>query len=1103
VKIHVVSASAGTGKTHRLAEEMAQAVLDGSVRPEGIVAVTFTNKAAAELARRLRERLLAHGRTAEAARIRDGWLGTLHSLGQRLITELAFEAGLSPFPTPSPEVLGKALFRAAVDDVVGEGVGDVETLARSLSLATRDDQDRAGWDRALSWRDVLEKAVRKAVENRLPASVLADAADASMAELLTLLDPVDATVVATDQSVVVAIAALEKMLRIRVDDARAKKGAAPKSDEERLAFVRGIADRLGRDQPLTWGELAKFTKDGWSTGFLAQHVAPIRDAAARHLAHPRLHDELRRILGEVFARSADVQGAFLDRKAKERLIDFEDMLGVAADLVRKPEVRERLAGRFDLVLVDEFQDTSPVQLELVLGLAALAPRTLWVGDRKQAIYGFQGSDPALMAQATSSVLGDTGPEVLGRSYRSRPPLVRFCSELFARAFAPHGFAANEVAVEPACPEPEPLVGAPALRLWRLGPAPGEKKVDVATAIAHGVAELLASPPLVRERVGRPDQVTPTRPATTGDVAVLARTNVECGKIAAALRGLGISARVALMGLGEQPETWWLRAGLALLVDGRDRLAAAELAWLGGAHASDPDAWLAARVAANASPELRDVDLADDPSVAAVRGLASRAVALSPVEAVDAVLAALDAPRRVLAWPDPERGLSNLEALRVVARAYEEACTTRRVAATVAGLVAHLEALPNEAPQAVSGDADAVTVMTWHKAKGLEWPIVVLTSLDHDPDVDPYELRVRAAEVFDAERPLAGRALRWWPNPYGGQKQKMVLTERAAQASSARLQSSREEDVRLLYVAFTRARDHLVLAAGARKDSTDTSRLDRLVDVAGVSLLDLPWLTEGAAEIGVEGVEARWPCTVHYVHDHVPDALVRSPEAARWFEAGERTSRAARDASPSSAVLEPAVRDAVRVTEVVRLRDRERVDVASGRFDAVGDAIHGFLGADPGPTGDGAARLALAERLVHAHDLGGSLDPRGLVGMGDALDAWLTTKAPGQPRLREWPVVHLREDGRLVRGAVDLLVPLDGGGWLLVDHKSFPGDASTRDERARGYAGQLGAYAAAIEAATGERVREMWVHMAVRGECVRLVPAPSVGFQSSNPILRTT
>src|SRR6185503_13415586 len=107
---------------------------------------------------------------------------------------------------------------------------------------------------------------------------------------------------------------------------------------------------------------------------------------------------------------------------------------------------------------DEFQDTSPLQLAIFLRLADIAKRSVWVGDQKQAIFGFRGTDPALMDAAADAIPSDAEPETLGKSWRSRPELVHLTSDLFARGFASQGIPEARVRLEPANKDEPPGLG---------------------------------------------------------------------------------------------------------------------------------------------------------------------------------------------------------------------------------------------------------------------------------------------------------------------------------------------------------------------------------------------------------------------------------------------------------------------------------------------------------------------------------------------------------------------------------------------------------------------------------------------------------------------
>ena len=134
MKVDVISASAGTGKTHTLTEELTGALLGESIRPEGVVAITYTVKGANELESRIRTSLLEKGRTDLAARVRDGYMGTIHSVCQRLLREFALEAGLSPWLQPIPELERRSIFSVSVGDAAQGEEAKLNALASRLSM---------------------------------------------------------------------------------------------------------------------------------------------------------------------------------------------------------------------------------------------------------------------------------------------------------------------------------------------------------------------------------------------------------------------------------------------------------------------------------------------------------------------------------------------------------------------------------------------------------------------------------------------------------------------------------------------------------------------------------------------------------------------------------------------------------------------------------------------------------------------------------------------------------------------------------------------------------------------------------------------------------
>jgi ATP-dependent helicase/nuclease subunit A len=443
-----------------------------------------------------------------------------------------------------------------------------------------------------------------------------------------------------------------------------------------------------------------------------------------------------------------------------------------------------------------------------------------------------------------------------------------------------------------------------------------------------------------------------------------------------------------------------------------------------------------------------------------------------VAALDAVLEALALRERCLAWGRVEKRLANLDALRAHASRYERACAVAGSGSTPGGFVAHLEALSDGAAdsQALLAEGDAVTVGTWHAAKGLEWPVVVLFELDgRRADRGLGVSVVGSGPGIDVSDPLVDRRIRWWFSPYGLVSKGVPFYARLAESDEGRAAEAfdRKQGLRLLYVGWTRARDTVVLA---RRDG-------KLAE----GILGL--LRDGDRDLVTEPTASHALWAGH-------DIAIRTREAQPEAPAPLEPSPGEGYSWPGPVKHAPAFASASDLDELGEVRPPVRIAqriALSGVPDmqAVGEAVHAFLAADR-PSLDRPTRVEMAAGLLARWDVGSALPPEALLAASDALRAWIDTRWPGATWHREVPLSARMPTGTILRGFADLVVESDAG-FVLIDHKSFPGDLAAAAERAATYWGQLHAYADAIARATGRSHLGSFVHLPISGAVVELLP----------------
>jgi len=870
----VLEASAGTGKTRVLVERYLN-LLRAGVEPKNILAVTFTRKAASEM----RQRIVAALRTDADASPEGAarWRGLRDRLG---------EIAISTIDAFCLSLLREFPLEADLDP--GFGIADDTDVPRlieeSLDDALRVCRARARTDAgvALLFAQLGESRVRLGIAALLERRAMAGSVLGRLAALGPRGLSVEEACRRGAERIAAALCAVPGGLERFIDAgpvghpryavlaaelrdlARgAAAGAAPAAAPER---IKGLADRL---------QAHFFTKAGTarrtSTEYRADHFADPRGRAAYwalvNAAAPAVGDALRglrRDLNAIQSRAVWQVFSIANERYRRTLeargvLDFSELLARATALLGNMDefARSRylLEARYHHVLVDEFQDTSRAQWELVsllvrawgegLGLAAeapLPPSIFIVGDRKQSIYRFRDADVRVLDEAAAAIeqLRPEGSPVrsISRSFRSAPPLLAFVNDLFAEIAGPAGrpeaFRFGESDAFPVDAAGSHWPPGPALGL--VAAASVRRSAD---AVAAEIARLAASGQ-VRDR--QSGELRPIRPA---DVGILFRSRASHREFERALeawgipsyvyRGLGffdadeVKDTVALLRYLADPASdlraaAFLRSRLVRLSDSAIQRLAPSIAQAAAGRLATPAAVL--------DPEDARVFARMRSSVDAWLDLADR---VPPAELLDRVLAE-SAYEYELRGPRLAAARENLKKLRGLVRRIQNRgyVTLERLA----GVFDRLSA--GEESNAVVDAIDAVNLMTVHAAKGLEFPVVFVVNLGRGSGGPRAPIRIAAdAPPEDA----------------------VAVGDYEAEFDERDAAHERAETTRLLYVAATRGRDRVYLVSVC-EDGRFRPRAGSLGEVLPPSFQAV--LGE-AASVQNDGTAVRWQAASGAAH----------------------------------------------------------------------------------------------------------------------------------------------------------------------------------------------------------------------------------------------
>ncbi len=787
---HLLEASAGTGKTHALADIYLRLIAEKGHDVASVLALTFTNAAAGELKTRLREHIgealrRASGRQdgLAAARLRRALsdfdrapIGTIHGFCRRVIEEHNVECGVAGLMTVAPQEADVA--EEAAREALRDRLAALQLAEPAMHRLCQWALARIGWEdvrRAVKlamglWVGRIEPGIDSDAEARGVAAVRRF--DLAMEQVRTMWPR------GSDE------------LRRQLDEAGLDRRVYG-PDRLDLMF-EWMDDWLEHPGPLLddGGLMEKWRSDSFRRR---------RRRDGRLPDHPLLHAiwDLAEAAVELDRESAFLAGAMLAGIVREalrrrrpmldrlRVLGYEDLVEIVRRSVAGAggaALARRLKAKYPAILVDEFQDTDPAQYEIFEALRQAGAAVFLIGDPKQSIYAFRGADVFTYHAAAAN----TQRHTLDRNWRSAPPLVRAVQTAFGR---PNAFGLAFVGLPPV--EPAESADPPRLVVGEEEPAPfriqlipppsdgdtwseGRARRLVAAAVAAEIADLLQPDSAVRLlECGQRRQVRPA------DIAVLVRTHREADCFRNALSEVGVPTVTAGdASVFASEDALYMFTVLTALARRRGEavLRAAVLTpWFG----TDP-----ATIAPESSAEWDRVAARWSGYRDLWRGRGFRVM-------FEELLASEGVVERLLGRPDGDRRVTNLRHLADLLGDAEDAHRLGPVAlaAWLAERIRHSDETNEETELRLDSDAARVQVLTIHQSKGLQYPIVFCPTLWSCPS-RPH--RGRPVVVCHESDEGGPRVL-----DLGGPE----LESRHRRAALEEFQ----EAVRLAYVAVTRAR----------------------------------------------------------------------------------------------------------------------------------------------------------------------------------------------------------------------------------------------------------------------------------------------------------
>ncbi len=1086
-------ASAGTGKTHQITGDLYTALEAGGFEnAHKLLAITFTENAASEMRERIQGKLLSSQGMKALPLAQELNICTIHSFCRKELVRHAVRLGLDPAFAVLEEAPARKLARHVLLGILRERFNSAEkreksVLARSLRFGSYFMRSDFGSSLEFELLQLYRQLRARGILSFEPGLFLVaqpswDKANDALGSQLVRVDETPAKYVRTDASI-------EKLLRVQ-EFIRAHKAelSSLKPVEGTVWLLRRLAATIKLTGTAELKELLKPLREEHIPACIAAVIA--QDSQA-------IRDELTAILAELDAQlNAEKRAA--------RVLDFEDLqLTMLRALEDNADLRNYYRRRFSTVFVDEFQDTNPLQVKIIEQIAEERAHC-FVGDPKQSIFGWRFAEPETIRekQREFSERGYAGK--LTYNWRSRPEILNFVNRLFGGEEEILGFEydyltpAGEKHKECTFRDKDrPSIDV----IVRMEPegdfslAVDERRRLEAEAVAGYIHEAVESKALMHTKANEAP-----RPLQYGDFAILLRKNAYVPAYEAALSAANIPfVSETSVGFLETPEISALCNLLQLLLTPESDLLLAQVlrSDFVGLSASGL-AELA--IARKEEPEENDeaaplikvlekgVAFSDADDARAVEEFAAwHCEILLDLPTISAsamlrrVIDGLRLREKLTVRDAPVRSLMNLDRFADMAHGVEGLGY-----AALGKLVEQVRELRYQASQIgemwMEG-ARFVRIMTVHRAKGLTIPVVILPAIDYQLDTSSPALSAEPS----SEEP--GRYELGIYHRLADAKSREPWHERHRELRKAR---GAEEEARLLYVAVTRAAEHIAIfgvSPNPRSGKPWAQQLSRLIsdeEVPAEGFADLISVKRMDAQPELEGTTEETP-TLNEL------ALLASAVTADADRSKARASELMREVSVAPDVSGfhrylygvSEFLEYVRTGEIGRstrfddeIADYDRIDGHKTVDEAVGDdarelgtAIHDLLAlavSQPEALREGDITALLDEKLIGAQfPQHGDVITRQQERAAHLLRGYealgLEVQCATAKAMRPEYAFLLKAESIFLRGRIDLLLA-DDATVTVLDYKTDSTEGGARKSRLlEHYRPQLLAYSLAAQA----------------------------------------